>query len=98
MLDLAVDVLRRTVSPVSSAARVVDRGGGTGGLAHRVLAALPEAKVHLVDVDAAMLARAKERLAAFGDRATFARASFDDPLPASDAVVASLSLHHVRAF
>jgi tRNA (cmo5U34)-methyltransferase len=49
-----------------------------------------------LDVDEEMLARARERLAAHGARARFTLRSFHDPLPACDAVAASLALHHVR--
>jgi tRNA (cmo5U34)-methyltransferase len=50
----------------------------------------------VLDVDADMLAEARRRLAGFGDRVSFEQASFLDPLPAADAVVASLALHHVH--
>jgi tRNA (cmo5U34)-methyltransferase len=43
-----------------------------------------------------MLAEARRRLADFRDRVSFQQASFLDPLPAADAVVASLALHHVH--
>jgi tRNA (cmo5U34)-methyltransferase len=43
-----------------------------------------------------MLAEARRRLAGFGDRVSFQQASFLDPLPVADAVVASLALHHVH--
>jgi tRNA (cmo5U34)-methyltransferase len=94
MLRVAVDVVRRSVA---AGARVVDLGAGTGAFSHRIARAMPEAHVHVVDVDGAMLARAKERLAAFGDRITFQQTSFTDALPEADAFVASLSLHHVRS-
>ena len=43
-----------------------------------------------------MLARAEERLAPHRARITLVEGSFFDPLPACDAAVASLALHHVR--
>jgi tRNA (cmo5U34)-methyltransferase len=73
---------------------VVDLGAGTGALAERILAALP-VRVCLVDIDEDMLRVAAERLARFADRIEPRHASFDDPIPPCDAVVASLSLHHV---
>jgi len=75
---------------------LVDLGAGTGALSAAVLRALPEARVTLLDVDAAMLDEARRRLAPFGERASFAEASFLDPLPAADAIVAALALHHVH--
>lgn len=77
-------------------AHVLDLGAGRGALSAAVLDGLPEARVTLVDVDPAMLGEARRRLAPFADRVDFREASFLDPLPAADAVVASLALHHVR--
>ena len=76
---------------------VVDLGTGTGALAAAVLAAIPRARVVLVDIDPAMLAVAGERVAGHGARAELRRATFfdDAALPPCDAVVASLALHHV---
>jgi tRNA (cmo5U34)-methyltransferase len=75
---------------------VLDLGGGTGALSAAVLDALPGVRVTLLDVDRAMLGEARRRLASYGDRVAFKEASFLDPLPAADAVVASLALHHVH--
>jgi tRNA (cmo5U34)-methyltransferase len=61
-----------------------------------VLGELPEARVTVLDVDGAMLDEARRRLARFGERVAFREASFLDPLPPADAVMASLSLHHVH--
>ena len=75
---------------------VLDLGGGTGALSAAVLDALPRVRVTVLDVDADMLDEALRRLAGFGDRVAFHEGSFMDPLPAADAVVASLALHHVH--
>jgi tRNA (cmo5U34)-methyltransferase len=75
---------------------VLDLGGGTGALSSAVLDGLPGARVTLLDIDPEMLAEASRRLGRFGDRVAFREASFLDPLPAADAVVASLALHHVH--
>jgi tRNA (cmo5U34)-methyltransferase len=74
---------------------VVDLGSGTGALAAAILEAHPTARVKLVEIDPAMLDAAATRVAPYGDRAELVRASFEAPLPACDAVVASLALHHV---
>lgn len=74
---------------------VIDLGAGTGALAGAILEAIPRARVQLIDIDPTMLEVAGARVARFGDRAELRRASFADPLPPCDAVVASLALHHV---
>ena len=93
MLATGVELLASLAPPV---AHVLDLGGGTGALSAAVLRGLPEAHVTVLDVDRAMLDEARRRLAPFGDRVAFREGSFFDPLPAADAVVASLSLHHVH--
>lgn len=93
MLATGVELLAAMTQPT---ARVLDLGAGTGALSAAVLAGLPQARVTVLDVDLEMLNRARTRLARFGDRVTFDERSFLDPLPAADAVVASLALHHVH--
>ena len=93
MLATGVELLA-ALAPAE--AHVLDLGGGTGALSAAVLAGLPGARVTLLDVDTAMLGEARRRLVPFGDRVEFVEASFLDPLPAADAVVASLALHHVH--
>jgi tRNA (cmo5U34)-methyltransferase len=93
MLATGVELLASLAPP---GARVLDLGGGTGALSAAVLAGAPHARVTVLDVDGAMLAEAGRRLAGFGERVEFREASFLDPLPAADAVVASLALHHVH--
>lgn len=93
MITTGVEVLA-ALAPAD--AHVVDLGGGTGALSSAVLDGLPGARVTVLDVDPLMLAEARRRLADFGDRASFRQASFLDRVPAADAVVASLALHHVH--
>jgi tRNA (cmo5U34)-methyltransferase len=93
MLATGVELLAALTAPN---ARVLDLGGGTGALSAAVLERLPQAQVTVLDVDVEMLAEARARLGRFGDRVTFLEGSFLGPLPAADAVVASLALHHVH--
>jgi tRNA (cmo5U34)-methyltransferase len=93
MIETAVEVLRALVPPD---AHVLDLGGGTGALSAALLDGLPGIRVTLLDVDPDMLGEARRRLAHFGERVSLHEASFFDPLPAADAVVASLALHHVH--
>jgi tRNA (cmo5U34)-methyltransferase len=93
MLATGVELLAALAPP---AAHVLDLGGGTGALSAAVLGDLPEVRVTVLDVDSAMLGEGRRRLARFGDRVEFREASFLDPLPAADAVMASLALHHVH--
>jgi tRNA (cmo5U34)-methyltransferase len=92
MIATAVSLLGAFVSP---RATVLDLGGGTGALTQAIVRAFPEMRVTLLDIDAQMLEQARRRLASDLDRVTILRASFHDPLPPHDAVMASLSLHHV---
>jgi SAM-dependent methyltransferase len=95
-----VNTIIRIVSDYG-APLVVDLGTGTGALGCAILDALPNARAILVDIDPNMLAVAGARVAKHGARAELRRASFladagsFDELPACDAVVASLALHHV---
>ncbi|MGA2926764.1 MAG: class I SAM-dependent methyltransferase [Solirubrobacteraceae bacterium] len=93
MIATGVEVL---AALTAAGAHVLDLGGGTGALSSAVLDGLPGARVTVLDVDPAMLGEARRRLVDFGDRVSFRQASFLDPLPAADAVVASLALHHVH--
>jgi tRNA (cmo5U34)-methyltransferase len=93
MLATGVELLGALVAPT---ARVLDLGGGTGALSQAVLEGLPQARVTLLDVDTEMLGEARRRLGRFGDRVEFREGSFLAPLPETDAVVASLALHHVH--
>jgi len=74
---------------------VVDLGTGTGALAAAILDAIPRAHAVMIDIDPTMLAVAGARVAKHGTRAELRNASFFDALPACDAIVASLALHHV---
>lgn len=91
------EMIRQAASAVADVApkRVLDLGSGTGALAAEILRHSRVGEVELVDVDEEMLGQARVRLAARGERARFTLASFLDPLPACDAVAASLSLHHI---
>jgi tRNA (cmo5U34)-methyltransferase len=93
MITTGVQVLA-ALAPADG--HVLDLGGGTGALSSAVLDGLPGVRVTVLDVDPEMLAEARRRLARFGDRVSFREGSFLDPLPATDAVVASLALHHVH--
>lgn len=76
---------------------LLDLGTGTGALAARMMARFPQAQMHLLDADIAILGQARERLAAETGRVTFHEGSFAGALPQGcRAVVASLALHHVR--
>jgi SAM-dependent methyltransferase len=76
--------------------RIVDLGVGTGALAAACLAARPEAELVGIDNDPGMLRAAQTRLAA-QPRVRLVEADFLRlDLPSCDAIVACISLHHVR--
>ena len=91
------EMLERAAAAVAESrpARVIDLGAGTGALAQAVLQRCEGASVELIDADAEMLDQARERLSPFASRVSYSVRPFQGPLPACDAVVASLALHHV---
>jgi tRNA (cmo5U34)-methyltransferase len=76
--------------------RVLDLGGGTGALAAAIAERFPAAEVEIWDTDPEMLAIARERCGAFGDRVHYVERSFTEPLSPCDAVAACIALHHVK--
>jgi tRNA (cmo5U34)-methyltransferase len=93
MRAVQLGLLARSLPP---GGRVLDLGGGTGALAAVVAEKFPTAQVEIWDTDPAMLTVARERCARFGGRVTLVERSFAGPLPACDAVVACIALHHVK--
>lgn len=91
------EMLDQAAAAVASVAPelALDLGAGTGALSAALLGRSEVGTVELVDVDREMLDQARMRLGSFGPRARFTLRSFDEPLPACDAVAASLSLHHI---
>lgn len=90
MLARAADEVARVAPGL-----VVELGAGTAALSAAVLARPSVGAVVLLDIDPEMLGLARERVATFGDRARPTLGSFFDDLPACDAVMASLALHHI---
>lgn len=74
---------------------LVELGIGTGALAERCLAVRPEARLVGIDSDPAILELARARLPG-RDGIRFEEGSYlEVELPSADAIVASISLHHV---
>jgi ubiquinone/menaquinone biosynthesis C-methylase UbiE len=95
LLDAAASALRLLPDP---SPRVIDLGTGTGALAAACARVLPQVSITAIDGDAGILEMARSRLRTAGAvTPAFVHANFvDAPLPACDAVVASLALHHLR--
>lgn len=94
MLDVTASALRVLDR---STPHVVDLGTGTGALALRCLRVLPNARLTAIDQDAAILETARQRLESHGAQVSMVLGDFAAvPLPPCDAMVASLTLHHVR--
>ena len=91
------EMLARSAEAVAAAdpERVLDLGAGTGALAEAVLRRCPGCTIELIDADAEMLDQARTRLTPFAARVQYSERRFQGTLPACDAVVASLALHHV---
>ena len=75
---------------------IIDLGGGTGSLAFPIAEKFPTVQIELWDIDQKMLAVAKQRLLKYGGRVRLVAKSFHEYLPSCNAVVASLSLHHIN--
>lgn len=79
-----------------SAPTIVDLGVGTGALSVAALETRPDAEVYGIDSDPGMLKAAEARLAGY-PRVKLLEADFlEADLPPCDAIVACLSLHHIR--
>jgi len=75
---------------------ITDLGTGTGALAARCLRLRPGATLTGLDADAGILALALRRLARHGSRVTLDIGTLErTALPRSDAIVATLALHHL---
>jgi tRNA (cmo5U34)-methyltransferase len=88
-LGVVVDALR------GFEGTALDAGCGTGALVGHLARAFPRARFVGLDVDGAMLEQARARLREFGERVSYVQAPFLEARGPVDAVVASLSLHHV---
>ncbi len=77
--------------PLAGDERVLDAGCGTGRVTESLLDRLPDGQVIALDGSAAMIERARERLARFGDRVSYIVADLGRPLPLDEPVDAILS-------
>ena len=93
--------VRRRLGPLPGGARVLDAGCGTGRDAEALLEAHPGTTVVGLDADAAMLDRARERLAPYHDRVHLVHGDLAGDLDAADlggpvdAVTSVAALHWV---
>jgi tRNA (cmo5U34)-methyltransferase len=89
-----LDLLSAALAP---SAKIVDLGGGTGSLAEAILHRFSNCTVLVRDIDPEMLSLAQGRLSRFDTRFQVETGSFNDELPAVDAVLAAFALHHIRS-
>jgi len=93
MLQAAIDSLP---FDDGSSPSVVDLGTGTGALSHRLLDRFPQARLMCVDMTEGMLDKARERFAHYPSVSYVLKDFYDLVIPpGQDAVIASLSLHHL---
>lgn len=92
-------LLERTAASLrlvrTSAPTLIDLGIGTGALAEACLAVSPGAHVIGVDADRGMLDAARHRLRGHDDFEFIHESFLRAQLPAADAVVACIALHHI---
>jgi tRNA (cmo5U34)-methyltransferase len=76
--------------------RVVDLGAGTGLLSQFIAEQFPNARITLVDISDAMLAKAKERFSGSLEHFNFIEADYSEQLNGEfDVAVSALSIHHL---
>ncbi|OPY32474.1 MAG: trans-aconitate 2-methyltransferase [Methanomassiliicoccales archaeon PtaU1.Bin124] len=93
MLDAAIDSLPM---PMGSSPSVVDLGTGTGNLSACLLQKYPKARLLCVDMTREMLDKARRRFASYEDVSFLEKDFYELEMPdGQDAVIASLSLHHI---
>ena len=95
MLDVVAGVVATSCgrTPV-----ITDLGIGTGALSARCLAAIPGATVQGIDSDPGILHAARRRLARHSRRVHLTHGDFARTgIPRCDAIVATLSLHHIHS-
>jgi trans-aconitate 2-methyltransferase len=85
MTRWGTDVLDRL--PLRGDESVLDAGCGSGRVTERLVERLPRGSVVALDGSPAMIEAARLRLAAFGDRVSYATADLASPLPLGDASV-----------
>ncbi len=99
------DIFERFVMEVRSMRippeRVLELGSGPGFLADRMLAALPQTEMILLDYSSAMHQLARTRLGSLAKRATFVERSFKEAgwnsgLGVFDCVVTNQAIHELR--
>jgi trans-aconitate 2-methyltransferase len=86
--------------PLAGNETVLDAGCGSGRVTERLVERLPRGHVIALDGSPSMVEAARERLARFGDRVTYAVADLGSPLPLEpasvDAVLSTATFHWVR--
>jgi tRNA (cmo5U34)-methyltransferase len=76
--------------------RALDLGAGTGLLSLFISQQFPQARITLMDLSDAMLAKARERFSGAPDRFEFVIADYSERLSGKfDVVVSALSIHHL---
>ena len=97
-----VPLLLRLGGPLPAGARVVELGCGSGFGTQLILQRFGAARVDAVDLDPAMVTRARRRLAPYADRvrlaegsATDLRSALDAPDSSYDAVFDFAIVHHI---
>ena len=88
------------LADVGSPRRILELGIGTGAVARRLLARLPDASLTGLDGSAAMLERAEANLKAYDGRVSFVTSLLEEDWPARtggdyDLVVSVQAMHHV---
>jgi SAM-dependent methyltransferase len=96
------EMLARAPYPAEAEIAVLDVGGGYGVVTEEVLRAFPRARVALQDYSQPMLDQARQRLAAYADRVTYALSDLREPAwvlkvgGPFDLAVSAIAIHNLR--
>ncbi len=98
---LQQEMIRQAEIATLARPRIVDLGAGSGRFLEKVLAANPQASCYSIDSSEAFLAVAHRRLARFGERVAYVRATMEDDWERQisrpvDAIFSMSAIHHLE--
>lgn len=98
--EYSLDLISKTIKPyLSSSAKILDLGAGTGNLSRKILESFADCHITLVDFSENMLSEVSNVLAKFKGRYKTISGDFfnlEFPEEIYDSIISSFALHHGR--